>query len=203
MESSLMRDMQTGHDRARRCETDMTKDLIGYDQLAQKALRNVIREVLSDIVEKGALPGEHHFYIAFDTHARGVQLSPRLRERYPDEMTIILQHQFWDLQVSDTAFEVKLSFNNVPERLEIPFEAIRGFFDPSVQFRLQFAAYDAAPLMVDLEQAEAAPEPVAKGAKPAKPAKPAKVDTAGPAEKAAAGRDGADVVRLDTFRKKS
>src|ERR1700748_717055 len=106
-------------------------DQIRYDLLTQQALRGVVRNVLSETAKKG-LPGDHHFYISFDTRAEGVQLSDRLRAQYPDEMTIILQHQYWDLEVHDTSFEVGLSFGGVPEKLMVPFEAIKGFFDPSV-----------------------------------------------------------------------
>ena len=112
-------------------------DHIRYDLLTQQALRGVVRSVLTDTAKNG-LPGDHHFYISFDTRADGVQLSDRLRAQYPEEMTIILQHQFWDLKVSEEEFEVGLSFGGVPERLTVPFDAINGFFDPSVQFGLQF-----------------------------------------------------------------
>ncbi len=122
----------------------MTTDLIRYDLMAQDALRGVVRTVLSDAARDG-VPGEHHFYITFRTGAPGVRLSPRMREKYPDEMTIILQHQFWDLSVSEAHFEVGLSFNNVAERLLIPFAAMTGFFDPSVQFGLKFESAEIAP----------------------------------------------------------
>src|SRR5262245_44085900 len=112
-------------------------DQIRYDLLTQHALRGVVRSVLTDTAKKG-LPGDHHFYISFDTKADGVHMSDRLRAQYPDEMTIILQHQFWDLKVSEDEFEVGLSFGGVPERLTVPFESVNGFFDPSVQFGLQF-----------------------------------------------------------------
>ncbi|MEM7567587.1 MAG: ClpXP protease specificity-enhancing factor SspB [Pseudomonadota bacterium] len=115
----------------------MSEDLIRYDVLAQEALRGVVRRVLIDAGKEG-LPGEHHFFIAFDTRHPGVRISDRLREKHPEEMTIVLQHQFWDLNVTETTFEVGLSFGNVPERLLVPFEALKGFFDPSVQFGLQF-----------------------------------------------------------------
>jgi hypothetical protein len=115
----------------------MATDLIRYDVLVQDALRGVVRKVLADAAREG-LAGEHHFYITFRTHARGVRLSARMRERYPDEMTIILQHQFWDLSVTDQAFEVGLSFKNVPELLLIPFDAVTRFSDPSVGFDLKF-----------------------------------------------------------------
>jgi len=116
----------------------MAVDLIRYDLLMQEALRGVVRQVLTGAARDG-LPGEHHFYIRFRTHANGVRLSARMRERYPDEMTIVLQHQFWDLSVTEQAFEVGLSFQNVPELLSIPFEAVTGFADPSVEFEMKFS----------------------------------------------------------------
>jgi hypothetical protein len=115
----------------------MAVDHIHYDILAQEALRGLVRTVLADAAVKG-LPGEHHFYISFDTRADGVRLSPRLRAQYPNAMTIVLQHQYWDLAVSENGFEVGLSFGGVLERLTVPFAAVKGFFDPSVQFGLQF-----------------------------------------------------------------
>ncbi len=117
----------------------MPESEIDYQALSQDALRGVIREVLRRVAAEG-LPGEHHFYIAFDTQAEGVVLSKRLREQYPEEMTVVLQHRFWDLKVRDESFEVKLTFGNIPERLSIPFRAIKVFFDPSVPFGLQFEA---------------------------------------------------------------
>src|ERR1041384_4869458 len=118
--------------------TTMATDHIRYDVLARDALRGVLRRVLSDAAEHG-LPGEHHFFITFLSKADGVKLSPRLLAQYPEEMTVILQHQFWDLTVTDDRFEVGLSFGGIPERLVVPFRAIAGFADPSVQFVLQFA----------------------------------------------------------------
>jgi hypothetical protein len=115
----------------------MAVDHIRYDILAQEALRGVVRTVLLDAAKNG-LPGDHHFYISFDTGADGVRLSPRMLAQYPKEMTLVLQHQFWDLVVTDDGFEVGVSFSGIPERLAIPFAAIKGFFDPSVQFGLQF-----------------------------------------------------------------
>jgi len=115
----------------------MAKDLIRYDLLVQDALKGVVRQILSEAAKNG-LPGDHHFYISFATDHPGVRLSQRLREKYPQEMTVVLQHQFWDLGVTEHAFEVGLSFSGIPERLLIPFDAITGFFDPSVQFGLKF-----------------------------------------------------------------
>ena len=116
---------------------------IDYEALAQDALRKIVRAVLVRVAKSG-LPGEHHFYISFSTSAPGVSISPRLREKYPDEMTIVLQHRFWDLKVSDDRFEVKLTFDAVPETLVIPFAAIKVFFDPSVPYGLQFEGSDLA-----------------------------------------------------------
>jgi uncharacterized protein len=115
----------------------MAVDHIRYDILAQEALRGVVRTVLTDAAKNG-LPGDHHFYISFDTRADGVRLSPRMLAQYPEEMTLVLQHQFWDLVVTEEGLEVGVSFSGIPERLAVPFAAIKGFFDPSVQFGLQF-----------------------------------------------------------------
>lgn len=117
-------------------------DLIRYDLLVQDALRGVVRQVLTDVARNG-LQGEHHFFITFKTVTPGLRLSSRMRERYPDEMTVILQHQFWGLTVTDAGFEVGLSFNNMPERLFVPFVAITMFQDPSVTFGLKFDTKDA------------------------------------------------------------
>lgn len=134
----------------------MASDQIRYDLLTQQALRSMVRDLLADVAKKG-LPGEHHFFITFDTLADGVKLSQRMRAQYPREMTIVLQHQFWDLAVFDDRFEVGLSFNGIPERLAIPLTAIKGFFDPSVQFGLQF------------EDQVADDDAAAAGAEPSKP----------------------------------
>ena len=121
----------------------MPVDHIRYDILAQEALRGVVRTVLADAAENG-LPGEHHFYISFDTRADGVRLSPRMLAEYPKEMTIVLQHQFWDLMVTAEGFEVGMSFGGIPERVAVPFTAIKGFHDPSVKFGLQFQEIEEA-----------------------------------------------------------
>lgn len=115
----------------------MAEDLMRYDLLAQDALRSVVRLALIKVQETG-LPGDHHFFIAVSINHPGVTVSDRLRKKYDDEMTIVLQHQFWNLSVYDKFFEVELSFDNVPEKLVIPYAAVKGFFDPSVQFGLQF-----------------------------------------------------------------
>ncbi|MBX9591042.1 MAG: hypothetical protein K2X43_17270 [Hyphomonadaceae bacterium] len=121
----------------------MTGELnIDYEALAQDALRGIVRAVLLRVAKSGSLPGQHHFYIAFNTTAPGVGLSPRLKEKYPQEMTIVLQHRFWDLFVNDDRFEVNLAFDGIPERLVVPFAAIKVFFDPSVPYGLQFEGSD-------------------------------------------------------------
>jgi hypothetical protein len=200
----------------------MSVDHIRYDLLTQDALRSVIRTVLTDAAVKG-LPGEHHFFITFDTRADGVRMSTRLKASYPDEMTIVLQHQFWDLTVGDDDFDVGLAFNGIPERLHIPLKAVKAFMDPSVQFGLQFTVEaDAGKGEADAEvlpetpaAAEAKPAPVAKPAavpkslKPApkkepKPQQTAAADAPKPAPLPASGKEEAtgEVVRLDRFRKK-
>lgn len=114
-----------------------SKDLIRYDLLVQEALKGVVRKVIADAGRDG-LPGDHHFYVSFRTDFPGVRLSQRMRDKYPEEMTIVLQHQFWDMGITEHSFEVGLSFSGIPERLLIPFDALVGFFDPSVQFGLKF-----------------------------------------------------------------
>ena len=188
----------------------MAVDHIRYDILAQEALRGVVHRVLVDAAKNG-LPGEHHFYISFDTRAEGVRLSPRMLAQYPEEMTVVLQHQFWDLVVTDEGFEVGVSFGGVPERLAVPFAAVKGFFDPSVQFGLQFeeigdaAAVDSADGEASARKDPAAARPPAehKGVAPSVaavpvPANPDPAETEGPDKPSGGG----EVVRLDRFRKK-
>jgi len=190
----------------------MDEQKIPYDLLTQDALRGVVRTVLERVAKSG-LPGEHHFYIAFDTHAKGVKISDRLMEQYPEEMTVVLQYQFWDLEVGDDKFEVKLSFNNLPERLVIPYAAIKAFFDPSVRFGLQFGTSSAAndeagesaavPAIVkqDDEASQAVmPDPALEQA--IKQVVDEAEDDVGEAAGTEAGRPAADVVELDAFRKK-
>jgi len=169
----------------------MATDHIRYDVLARDALRGVLRRVLADAAEHG-LPGEHHFFITFLSRADGVKLSSRLLAQYPEEMTVILQHQFWDLVVTEDRFEVGLSFGGIPERVVVPFSAIKSFFDPSVQFGLQFEPQDAA--------GEAHAEPPT-AASPVPPASPPAVPAESLPDPSKAG-EGAEVVPLDRFRKK-
>jgi uncharacterized protein len=163
----------------------MATDHIRYDVLARDALRGVLRKVLTDAATHG-LPGEHHFFITFVSKAEGVKLSPRLLAQYPEEMTIILQHQFWGLEVEKDFFFVTLSFNDRHERIRIPFEAITSFADPAVKFGLRFEAQDhPAAQAVEANTAEA----------PTGAAQPS-------AGSETAQGEGAKVVALETFRKK-
>ncbi|HEY6995692.1 MAG TPA: ClpXP protease specificity-enhancing factor SspB [Xanthobacteraceae bacterium] len=185
----------------------MAVDHIRYDILAQEALRGVVRHVLADAAKNG-LPGEHHFYVSFSTRADGVRLSPRLLAQYPEEMTIVLQHQFWDLMVTETGFEVGLTFGGIPERLVVPFAAVKGFFDPSVQFGLQFE--EIAEAGGEAQEADAprgAPAPPAehKGPAPAVAAVPVPANpepTKSASEASAKPAGSGEVVPLDRFRKK-
>jgi hypothetical protein len=176
----------------------MPEDHIRYDILVQDALRGMVRSVLGDVARTKSLPGDHHFFITFDTAAKGVSLSSRLRAQYPQEMTIVLQHQFWDLKVTDDGFEVGLSFGGVPEKLVVPLDAIKTFADPSVQFTLQFETLTEAPDEAELaaDQGKGAQREPKSSVSPLAPA-PAdqKPDKTG-------DKAGAQVVRLDRFRKK-
>ena len=176
-------------------KTPEVEDLIRYDVLAQEAFRGVVKKVLQEVARTG-LPGDHHFYITFDTQYAGVRMSSRMREKYPEEMTIVVQHQFWDLETTDHGFSIGLSFDNIPEALSIPYSAIRGFFDPSVQFGLQFEAVEEP----DEEDAATAVE---TGALPSPPE--LENLTSGSAESEATEAEeesSAEVVSLDAFRKK-
>jgi uncharacterized protein len=160
----------------------MPEDLMRYDLLAQEALRGVVKAALKKVIDGRGLPGEHHFYIAFNTKHPGVRISERIQKKYPREMTIVIQHQYWNLAAHEADFEVELSFDNIPEKLVIPFAAVKGFLDPYVQFGLQFEA-------VNVEQ-----QPVAET--PAKETKDAEKTDEEPKA------DAPKVVSLDSFRKK-
>ena len=158
----------------------MSKDILDYQALVQEALRTVVRAALLRVEKDGRLPGAHHFYIAFHTAHPGVKVSDAIMQRYPQEMTIVLQHQYWDLHVGQEDFQVTLSFNNVAEKLSIPFAAVKNFFDPSTRFGLQFTlpGMETPPAMDN----------------------PAEPDTQPQSE--AAPRPAGEVISLDTFRKK-
>ena len=159
----------------------------------QKALRGVVRDVLQRVSREG-VPGEHHFYVSFRTTDPEVRLSQRLRERYPAEMTIVLQHQFWDLDVDDDGFEVGLSFGNVPEKLVVPFASVTGFFDPAVQFGLKFDNPEDAEEQARLRTAVEAPKEPRSGRSRLRLRERGLPPPPEPG--------GAEVVSLDKFRKK-
>ena len=162
----------------------MAEDHIRYDILAQEALRGVMRKVLAEVARTG-LPGNHHFFITFLTGAPGVRISPRLREKYPEQMTIVIQFQYWDLKVTETGFEVGLSFDGHRELLGVPFAAVKGFFDPSVQFGLQLTGAVALPTADETAEAEEPTRLIPGASTPAANEAP-----------------GEKVVSLDSFRKK-
>jgi hypothetical protein len=163
-----------------------TESLIPYDEIVQEALRAVIGRVLSQIAV-GGLPGAHHFYIAFKTGYPGVKIPAWLKEKYPDEMTIVIQHRFWDMVIDETHFEIGLSFNQRPEHLSIPFAAVVGFVDPHVNFALQFQIQDQA---MDDHPEQQLPKPDG-----------GQTETSAP-KAADTGSDSDNVVSLDRFRKK-
>jgi hypothetical protein len=179
----------------------MARDRFRYDKMVEDALRGVVRAALLQAAD-GGLTGEHHFYITFRSDHPGVRVAPYLRDRYAQEMTIVLQYQFWDLEVEEDRFGVTLSFSDVHERIVVPFEAVTAFADPSVNFGLQF--------QIDQQQAAdkparaAAPESKSPGALPAPSEKPAAA-TQTSANDSNEDEDGGEgkVVAIDTFRKKS
>ena len=167
----------------------MSKDLLNYETMVERALKSVVVEALTQVAANG-LPGSHHLYVTFATGFPGVELPDHLHEKFPEEMTIVLQHQFWDLTVEEDRFLVTLSFNDIQERLAIPFPAIKAFADPSVNFGLQLKyegeidVTSSAVLEEPDDKLEAEPEPEIEST---------------PAETA---EDDDNVVTLDTFRKK-
>ncbi|HYD23717.1 MAG TPA: ClpXP protease specificity-enhancing factor SspB [Croceibacterium sp.] len=170
--------------------TDETPDsLIPYDEIVQEALRAVVGRVLGAVERGGGvLPGNHHFYITFKTGAQGVSIPQHLRERFPDEMTIVLQNKFWDLKVDDDGFGVGLSFNQIPAKLAIPFAAITAFVDPAVDFGLQFQAAvgDVEPAAHDAAENDTPEGDAERGGGPG----------------VGSGDDGTNVVTVDFGRKK-
>lgn len=189
----------------------MSLDHIRYDLLTQEAMRGVVRSVLKDAAAHG-LPGEHHFFVTFDTRSPGVKLSTRMRAQYPQDMTIVLQHQFWDLKITDDVLEVGLSFNGIPEKLAIPIAAIKSFVDPSVKFGVQFT--DATEPVTEAPAEKTGPTAVltAVPQKAKQEAGEAKSDQNKPdskpgaekpsAEKSGTEKPSAEVVSFDRFRKK-
>ena len=167
---------------------DMPDSLIPYDEIVQEALRAVVGRVLGEVENSGGtLPGAHHFYITFRTGAPGVQVPPHLRQRFPDEMTIVLQNKFWDLTVGPDSFSVGLTFNQIPANLVVPFAAITAFVDPAVDFGLQFQSLDDDEAEPHDEAGNDAPD--GEGERPDAP-------SGEPIE------DGSNVVTVDFGRKK-
>ena len=196
---------------------------IDYGGMMHRAMQRLIADVLQAVATEG-LPGDHHFFITFDTRDSGVEMADWLRERYPEEMTIVLQHQFWDLVVTDHAVEVGLSFGGIPERLLVPFTAVKGFFDPSLQFGLQFEVRDESEAEDDddevvAEDVETAPDAAAKPAGPRiVPTEPSRIPEIKPEPKPAVAAapesppsdrkteeppPSATVISMDSFRKKT
>lgn len=172
----------------------MAEDQMRYDLMAREALRGVVREAIRKAADEG-LPGRHHFYISFRTRAPGVDLDPDLLERHPQDMTIVLEHQFWDLAVDDDAFEVTLKFKGVPKYIRVPFDAVVQFHDPSVGFTLRFDAPIVAPAATSPASVAAIPSAKPEASKPAAKSKPA--------GEAAPPNGGGQVVSIDAFRKKT
>lgn len=168
---------------------------MNYEALAQTALRGVVRMALERVVSQG-LPGDHHFYITFESKAPGVQMSDWLRERYPEEMTIVLQHQYWGLKVRPDSFDITLSFQKVGEQLTVPFDAVKAFFDPSVQFMLQFKPVAGGPGAI--KKPALTEQTTTQLTKPAS----VKTDPAPDDDKPKDPAPGGEVVSLDKFRKK-
>ena len=168
----------------------MADNWLRYDRMVEQALRSVVRKALAEAAQRG-LPGDHHFYVTFHTDRAGVGMADWLRQQYPQEMTIVLQHQFWDLKIDDERFAVTLSFGGRHERLNVPLSAVTAFADPSVKFGLQFEAGD--------EESKKSPKAGSATAKPgAQIAAPAAAESSEDAD----SPKGADVVTLDSFRKK-
>ena len=158
----------------------ITPDEMNYEQMAQEALRGVVKAALQRAASPAGIPGAHHFYVSFKTTASGVSIPSDLLAKFPEEMTIVLQHQFWDLAPGDTQFSITLSFGGQPKRLTVPYAALTRFFDPSVQFLLQFDVPDFDPPVQEEPEAEAD----------------------APAATTDSGDEGPKIVSLDQFRKK-
>lgn len=179
----------------------MTDQTIDYPKLVEHALRHVVRDTLTIVAEQG-LPGRHNIYITFLTEHAGVVLSDELRSRYPTEMTIVLQHEFWGLEVDDDRFGVTLSFNNISQRIEIPFDAVTVFADPSVEFGLQFNLTARSGLQ-ESSDVDDGDDHQPEGDVTAMPRPEADHETATTSTETSKDGDGAEVVTLDQFRKKS
>jgi hypothetical protein len=178
----------------------MAKDYIGYEKLADDAMRDVVREALRSVMDKG-LVGGHHFYINFKTHDPGVEIPDYLKERFPDEMTIVLQNQFWGLEVKDEKFSVTLTFQKLPATLVVPYAALTGFADPSVKFGVQFRNA-SSPIATEIKGKEDDMELLAEAQDShlSEAPQPSEDEHTSEADKTASGES--QVVNLDQFRKK-
>lgn len=188
----------------------MTDDQMQYDQMVENALRGVVREALTKVLKEG-LPGEHHFYLTFRTQTSGVSIPDYLHDQYPEEMTIVMQHQFWDLIVEDSFFSITLSFKNRPAELRVPYAALSAFVDPSVKFGLQFNLEAGGNVMVPPLRSEDGMVPVPDNMATASETEDTHLDVilddagsaaTGPDDDTKDGGDSAEVVNLDQFRKK-
>ena len=176
-------------------------DRFHYDTLVDDALRSVVKRVLVQVAEKG-LPGSHHFYISFRSTDPGVELPDYLRAKYPEEMTIVLQHQYWDLVIHDESFEVTVSFNKQQEHIKVPFTALSAFVDPSVRFGLQFDRKDKAGNLLEKSDAGAAAPTPLPAPEPKAKSDPAAAEAAAAAAEAKPEDAASKIVKLDSFRKK-
>ncbi len=175
----------------------MTQETIDYPGMIDSAMRGVVRDALIH-VDKFGLPGEHHFFISFQTNYPGVSISPQLKSRYPEEITIVVQHQFWDLKITDKQFSIMLSFNNIPEKLVVPFDALTAFADPSIKFGLQFHGKRIASMTSAKEEPVSCPATGKNGNE--KPPMAAFEEDAPTEENAAANDE--KVISLEAFRKR-
>ena len=179
---------------------------MNYDQMTQLALRGVVRDAIRRVIREDGLPGAHHFYITFLTRFPGVDIDESLAKKYTDEITIVLEHQYWDLKAGDETFEVTLKFSGVPKFLSVPYTAVTRFHDPSVGFALQFdppeAMQDAPPTLARLAPKTPESKPAKKPATPSAAKKPAPSKSADKVGEKTAEDAGDKVVSLDSFRKK-
>jgi uncharacterized protein len=177
----------------------MVQETIDYPGMIDSAMRHVVRDALIH-VDKFGLPGDHHFFISFQTNYPGVVISPQLKARYPEEITIVVQHQFWDLKISEKQFSIMLSFNNIPEKLVVPFDALTAFADPSIKFGLQFhGKRPAAPMGANSDEAVACPVTGKNGTE--KPPMAA-FEEEEPTDEGSGAANDEKVVSMEAFRKR-
>lgn len=181
-----------------RYNTSMQHETIDYPGMIDTAMRHVVRDALTH-VDKFGLPGEHHFFISFQTNYPGVSISPQLKARYPEEITIVVQHQFWDLKITDKQFSIMLSFNNIPEKLVVPFDALTAFADPSIKFGLQFHGKRAVTSANDKDETVSCP---ATGRVANEKPSMAAFEEEPPTEEKSGAANDEKVISLEAFRKR-